>query len=52
MLIMLILAECSGRVFLQTGWGGVGWGGGDSLISERASVLGLRTVVSASDHVS
>lgn len=27
MLIMLILAECSGRVFLQTGWGGVGWGG-------------------------
>lgn len=27
MLILLILAECSGRVFLQTGWGGVGVGG-------------------------
>lgn len=54
-LMMSILAECGGRVYLQTGWGGWedGWcWGGGSLITETASVLSLCAVISASDHVS
>lgn len=47
MLIMLILAECSGRVFLQTGGEGVTvW------VTVRACVLGLCAGISAPDRVS
>lgn len=49
-LMMLILAECGGRVFLQTAWGG-GWGGG-SLLTETASILSLCAVIATSDDVS